>query len=474
MGKIKTYLVVLSALVITAVFISCLNLIAHTHSNDKDGYLINDATVHDREVEVQSSRIKYKYSEQKKIQDSPGQKIYTDYVYMAEKVAERKKYEEEAYKYSNEETGTATPDIYENPDVFETEQYMEPDISQEAKTTEESEENSSTECISSPNVTEQSKVTNTFIIDTDFSSDVDDAFAISTAMYFQDVALMDVKGIALCCTSTRGAYAMSALLGQHGYWNIPIASDWDDGIAIGSKYHLNMSNFPHNENYYGDTVNFYRMLLSSAKEPVNIIALGQLINMADLLDSGPDTHSPLTGKELVREKVRCLYFVGGKSNGKIENNIFYGGEDTGINKYYGNNGVTDAAAKVAEEFPSPVVFMEADICGTFSVGDFLSRIDKSCNDILTRALVDYGTPDGCASFDPMGIYMAVADANGLLDDYGISKVGGTMRIFGNGTSGFTEGDTTKNHYHVNKKESDNYYKQKINNMLEFEYEKRKV
>lgn len=309
-----------------------------------------------------------------------------------------------------------------------------------------------------------------FIIDTDFSSDIDDTLAISVAMYFQDIGMIDVKGVALCCTSTRGAYAMSSLLAQHKYCDIPIACDVNVGIPIGSKYHLGMTEFPHNEIYYADVVNFYRMLLASSPTKVNIIVTGQIVNINALLESQPDVHSTLNGYELIAEKVDTIYFVGGKSDGRLENNIFYGGDIP--NQYYRNTKVAECAKNVANNAPCRIVFMEADIVGSFSVGGFLEKTDKSCTDILTRALRDYGTTWGSASFNPFGVFIAAMEANGLLKNYMLELQQGTMRINLNSTSYFTLGETTRNHYRVEKLVNDGFYQSEINKCLAYEYKKR--
>lgn len=313
-----------------------------------------------------------------------------------------------------------------------------------------------------------------FIIDTDFSSDVDDALAISTAMWFQDNKLADIRGVALCTTSARGCWAMSALLGQHGKWNIPIANDWDDGIVIGSKYHLGMTNnYPYQEEHFTDTVNYYRMLLASSAEPINIVTLGQLTNISALLNSEPDVHSPLSGVALVQQKVKTLYILGCKANGTPENNIWYAGENYGNNKWYGTTGVTDAAINVAKNWPGRVVFMTSELGGLFNVGQFFKEEDRGKKDILTNALKDYGALDtGAMAFDPMGIYIAMLDANNMLSEKGLDVVPGTMRIYGNGSSSFEDNDFTHFHLRIVKSLPDSFYQEEINQMLRYEYEKR--
>ena len=311
-----------------------------------------------------------------------------------------------------------------------------------------------------------------FIIDTDFSSDNDDAFAISTAMYFQDQGLIDIKGVALCTTSTRGGWAMSALLGQHKKWDIPICVDWDDGLVIGSKYYLGMCKYPYSEKQIVDSVSFYRMLLASSPEPVNIVSLGQTINIARLLDSEPDVHSPLTGYELVQQKVDTLYILGCKANGKSENNMWYSGENYPNNKWYGATGVTDSAIHIAKDFPSRVVFMTSELGGVFNVGGFLIKTDSKKEDILTNCLYDQETLNGCVAFDPMGIYIAALDANDMLEEHNLTLQSGTMRIFSNSCSEFIDNDITRNHYRVIKLTENSYYQNQINQMLIYEYIKR--
>lgn len=311
-----------------------------------------------------------------------------------------------------------------------------------------------------------------FIIDTDFSSDVDDALAISTVMYYQDMGMIDVKGVALCCTSTRGAHAMSVLLAQHKYWDIPIACSSETGIPIGSKYHLGMTAYPHKTEYFSNVVNFYRMMLASSTEKVNIVVLGQITNIDYLLKSEPDVHSPLNGYELVAEKVDTIYFVGGKSDGRLENNIFYCGSGDVPNQYHGTTKIAEAAKNVADTAPCRIVWMEADIVGSFSVGGFLEKTDKGCTDILTRALKDYGTTYGSASFDPFGVFIAALDANDMLSNYMLELQVGTMRINLNGTSYFTFDDPTRNHFRVNKLANDGFYQSEINKCLAYEYIKR--
>ena len=56
----------------------------------------------------------------------------------------------------------------------------------------------------------------------------------------------------------------------------------------------------------------YRQVLAEAEDhSVVISAIGFATNLADLLRSGPDDKSPLTGSELVGLKVKTVVWQGG-------------------------------------------------------------------------------------------------------------------------------------------------------------------
>ena len=61
-----------------------------------------------------------------------------------------------------------------------------------------------------------------------------------------------------------------------------------------------------------DSTDGYRRILATQPDnSVVFITVGYLRNMAELLKSGPDHHSRLTGTELVRTKIREWACMGG-------------------------------------------------------------------------------------------------------------------------------------------------------------------
>ncbi len=57
---------------------------------------------------------------------------------------------------------------------------------------------------------------------------------------------------------------------------------------------------------------YRRLLAAEPDHSVSIVSVGFVTCLAQLLESKSDEYSPLTGVELVRQKVRCLYIQGGR------------------------------------------------------------------------------------------------------------------------------------------------------------------
>ena len=73
-------------------------------------------------------------------------------------------------------------------------------------------------------------------------------------------------------------------------WPSPVKGSWDVPTAV----------------------EVYRQVLAEAEDnSVVISAIGFATNIADLLRSGPDDKSPLTGSELVAAKVKTVVWQGG-------------------------------------------------------------------------------------------------------------------------------------------------------------------
>jgi hypothetical protein len=155
------------------------------------------------------------------------------------------------------------------------------------------------------------------IFDTDMDGDFDDAVACSL---LNDFMCLGECNIIACNVNTHDAAKSSgsvveAIDTYYGHPNIPIGASYDtDEPTVGSGYtaaiHKQFEpNFP-NDDQLPKGVDVYRKALASAPDnSVVICSVGWMGNITDLLKSFPDDISPLSGPDLVKQKVRKLVIM---------------------------------------------------------------------------------------------------------------------------------------------------------------------
>jgi pyrimidine-specific ribonucleoside hydrolase len=191
------------------------------------------------------------------------------------------------------------------------------------------------------------------IFDTDMGPDYDDVGAITLLHSFADSG----KATILATVASTGYEGVAAVLSTlNTYFNkpsIPVGVPKGKAVMLRDEQHWSdtlIANYPHRINRNDETQNsidLYRKILADQPDTsVTIITVGFLTNIADLLKSPADSYSPLTGKELVKRKVKKLVSMAGKFPSGKEFNIE---EDA-------------ASAKFAfENFPRPVVLSGFEI-----------------------------------------------------------------------------------------------------------------
>ena len=154
------------------------------------------------------------------------------------------------------------------------------------------------------------------ILDTDVDHDCDDIgalFILHGAMERGEADLLATIG---CTSSDAIAPALDGINSWFGRPGIPVGTlksrDFLDhkGFAADLRKHY-PGKFAGGKDY-PDAVAIYRQVL--AKQPdgsVVVLAVGPLINLANLLKSSPDKLSPLDGVGLVAKKVKRLEVMGG-------------------------------------------------------------------------------------------------------------------------------------------------------------------
>ena len=194
------------------------------------------------------------------------------------------------------------------------------------------------------------------IFDTDIGNSTDDLFALDVLYKMADFGLADIKGIVV----SRPGYDYAALADientYYGYPDIPIGVE-RDGIKNSREYidyrmldklknNDGSKMFKRTDTNMADNLDgykLYRKILAEADDQsVKIVAVGFVSSIVRLLESGPDEYSALPGKELVRQKVDSLYFMGTK---------LAAGREPGYNLRYD----LPLARRFLAEWPSDVV-----------------------------------------------------------------------------------------------------------------------
>ena len=193
------------------------------------------------------------------------------------------------------------------------------------------------------------------IFETDIGNDIDDALALDMLYKYMDQGIIKLSAVmANKCAPEVGEY-MDIMNTWYGYPDIPVgivregADDaWgryarevvalknEDGTPMFKRTHSDYDKLP-------DAHILYRKILASKPDQsVVISSVGFSTNLARLLDTPADEYSPLTGKELVAQKVKLLVPMAGNM------------EDP---KYVEYNVERDlpAAKKVFAEWPTPIV-----------------------------------------------------------------------------------------------------------------------
>jgi Inosine-uridine nucleoside N-ribohydrolase len=173
---------------------------------------------------------------------------------------------------------------------------------------------------------------NRIIYDCDMGSSTDDLFALMMLYRYMEMGRCELLGVIIDRMGAANADAVDVLNNFYGFPNIPIGLE-REGVKrpqVWISYH----NFPYardndanllfkrsimNKEDYMDGYKLYRKLLASQPDKsVKICSVGFLTTLSRLLESGPDEYSPLSGVELVEQKVSDIYAMGGVFGKAVE------------------------------------------------------------------------------------------------------------------------------------------------------------
>jgi inosine-uridine nucleoside N-ribohydrolase len=201
------------------------------------------------------------------------------------------------------------------------------------------------------------------IFDTDIGNDVDDVMALAELHALESRGQCELLGVTITKPDELAGPFVSVIDAFYGRPNIPIgfthsglANPPSKFLSLAEVEDLGKVRYPHQLARSSDApeaTQLLRKLLNNApNQSVVIIQVGYFSNLAALLDTKPDKFSPLTGRELVRQKVKLLSVMAGsfKTIGNDE-------------RFREFNVMQDlpAARKLAAEWPTPMVWSGFEI-----------------------------------------------------------------------------------------------------------------
>jgi inosine-uridine nucleoside N-ribohydrolase len=276
------------------------------------------------------------------------------------------------------------------------------------------------------------------IFDTDLGPDYDDVGALAFLHAMADSGKAEILAT---ISSNKHPLVAPSIEVINTYFNRPgleIGLPKSAGADMGSTQHWAdslVAKYPHTIKSTADVQDaepLYRRILSSQPdESVTIVTVGFLTNLSNLLKSGPDEFSPLSGADLVSRKVKILVSMAGKFPGGKEFNIHI---DSASSKF------------VFENWPGKIIFTGYEIGWEIRTGLRLiqSSAENSPVKDVFRISIPMSEEDrmGRMSWDETAVLIGVYGTNGFFDE-----VRGKIVVNDDGSNGWIN-DPHGDHYYV--------------------------
>ncbi|REE01541.1 nucleoside hydrolase [Marinoscillum furvescens] len=175
------------------------------------------------------------------------------------------------------------------------------------------------------------------ILDTDIGGDIDDLGALYALHVYADRGLCSIEAVMSSWSMEHHVSGIDAVNTYFGRGDLPVGAYKNEEPFAKEEYTWHLAtNYPQDLSYdeAPDATSLYRQLLaSSADTSITIVVTGRLSNLYYLFKSTADEHSDLSGLELVGQKVKACYIMGGRypGDGGKEANFHWGGP--GVSQY---------------------------------------------------------------------------------------------------------------------------------------------
>ena len=257
------------------------------------------------------------------------------------------------------------------------------------------------------------------IFDTDLGYDADDAGALAVLHALADRGEAEILATVTVVGDPHSAGALDVINTYYGRPDTPVGAYGGERWEDAHPYWLEpdtgyleplVEEFEsdiENRTQAQEAVSLYREVLTAqADNSVTVVTVGFLQNLADLLRSPPDRHSPLNGRDLITRKVKNLVVMGGYYPPELEL--------TSFNLSDGPDRDGRTAQRVIETWPTEIVFSGSEIGSSIMTGSVLE--ESLPENPVARAYELYpGTNDHGerASWDLTAVLYAVRPDAGL-------------------------------------------------------------
>ncbi len=288
-----------------------------------------------------------------------------------------------------------------------------------------------------------------FILDTDWGEDCDDAVAVRILLRSAKNKKINLLGMGINTLTEFAAPSLYAVCKREGHI-VPIGIDkscpkteWQNRYQprLACETDKTTADFK-------DAVLLYRELLAGATDKVEIITIGFLQIIEQLLKSEPDSISDLCGYELVKSKVSRLWVMGGKWDGQGEKEF----------NFCYTPFACKASSYVLDNCPCEIIMLGWEVGSRLYTGNLLGESDYLCT-----ILKDWGCyPQGRESWDPMTVVLALTND---IEGAGYKGVRGRGRVDAETGKNYFEENENGNHVYVIKQKPDSYYADIINDLI---------
>lgn len=260
------------------------------------------------------------------------------------------------------------------------------------------------------------------IFDTDIESDVDDVGCVALLHAFANRGEAELLAMGVSTKHEWCVPCLDALNTYFGRPDIPIGVVKGAAPKHDSKYCQKIAaEFPHDLKSAADApdvVSVYRKALAQqADRSVVMVSVGFLTNFANLLTSPADAHSPLVGREFVKQKVKTWVCMGAH---------YPQGKEWNIER--------DAKSSIeaVKNWPTPIVWSGFEIGVVIETGAGLAALPTTSP--VRRGYELFNSLKNRSSWDQTAVLYAVRGLNGGLKDFWDVGSGGYFVINADGTN----------------------------------------